>query len=71
MKHINIVSDYVYTLLSRRIMVPQAGVPRGLVSYPRAYKNQFRCFKSHRVQILVGTFSCIKKLISGERESVS
>ena len=37
-----------------------AGVPGGLVGYPRAYYNQFRGFNSHRVHILVGTFSCIK-----------
>ena len=32
----------------------------GLVGYPRACKNQFCDFNSHRVHILVGTFSCIK-----------
>ena len=40
-----------------------AGVPGGLVGYPRAYQNQFlREFNSHRVhiQVLVWTFSCIK-----------
>ena len=37
-----------------------AGVPGGLVAYPRAYLNQFREFKSHRVHILVGSFSRIK-----------
>ena len=35
-------------------------VPGGLVGYPRAYKNQFREFNSHRVHILVGSFSCIR-----------
>ena len=37
-----------------------AGVPGGLVGYPRAYRNQFGEFNSQRVHILVGTFSCIK-----------
>ena len=48
-------------------------VPGGLVGYPRAYKNQFRLFNSHRVHMLVRTFSCTKKKqkISGKREIVS
>ena len=37
-----------------------AGLPGGLVGYPRAYYTQFREFNSHRVHILVGAFSCIK-----------
>ena len=37
-----------------------AGVPGGLVGYPRSCQNQSRKFNSHRVHILVGTFSCIK-----------
>ena len=41
-----------------------AGVPVGLVGYPRAYQNRFRAFNSHRVHLLVGTFSCIKKLLA-------
>ena len=43
-----------------------AGVPGGLVGFPGAYRNQFREFNSHRVHILVGTFSCVKTLISGK-----
>ena len=35
--------------------------PGGLVGYPRAYSNQFREFNSHRVHLLVGTFSCVQK----------
>ena len=40
-----------------------AGVPGGFVSYPRAYSNRFREFNSHRVHILVGTFSWVKTRI--------
>ena len=37
-----------------------ARVPGGLVGYSRAYRNHFCEFNSHRVHILVGTFSCKK-----------
>ena len=48
------------------------GVPGGLVGGPRAYQDQFRGFKSHRVHArIVRAFSCRKKMISGKRESVS
>ena len=47
-----------------------AGVPGGLLGYPRAYYISFREFNSHRVRILVWTFS-FEKMISGKRESVS
>ena len=58
-------SDVLYTKLSLRDLMQDLcctnnGVPGGLVGYPRAYNNQFREFNSHRVHILVGTFSCIK-----------
>ena len=46
-----------------------AGVPGGLVGYPRACENQFREFNSHRVHILVGAFSCIKNDWQKARES--
>ena len=46
------------------------GVPGGLVGGPRAHQNQFRGFKSHRVHAR-RVFSCMKKMISGKRESVS
>ena len=52
-------------------MYSRIGVPGGLVGYPRAYQNQLRDFNSHRVHILAGFFSCIKKLNSAKRESVS
>ena len=49
-----------------------AGVPVGLVGGPRAYQYQFRGFKSHRVHArIVGAFSCIKKMVSGKRESAN
>ena len=55
--------------------VAHAYVPGGLVGGPRAYQDQFRGFTSHRVHMLAGTFSCMKKLTininSGKRESVS
>ena len=38
-----------------------AGVPGGLVGVPRAYYDQSRGFKSHRVQTIVTTFFFIKK----------
>ena len=44
--------------------VYKAGVPGGLVCYPRDYKNQLREFNSHRVHILVGSLSCIKKILA-------
>ena len=49
------------------IFLIQAGVSGGLVGYPRACQpNQFREFNSHRVHILLETFSCIKKLLERE-----
>ena len=59
---------YAFELLPERrindvlpvfMLTIQHDVPGGLVGYPRAYKNQFREFNSHRVHIrvLVGTFS--------------
>ena len=39
----------------------KAGVPGGLVGYPRDYRNQFCEFNSHRVHTLAGTSSWIKK----------
>ena len=48
----------------------QAGVPGGLVGGPRAYQDQFRGFKSHRVHAR-RDFFLHTKLISGKRESVS
>ena len=47
-----------------------AGVPGGLVGGPRAYQDQFREFKSHRVNAR-RDFLLQTKLISGKRESVS
>ena len=47
-----------------------AGVPGGLVDGPRAYEDQFRGLKSHRVHAR-GLFLQKNKLISGKRESVS
>ena len=46
------------------------GVPGGLVGGPRAYQDQFRGFKSHRVYARRGFFF-IRKLNSGKHESVS
>ena len=41
-----------------------AGVPVGLLGYPRAYYISFREFNSHRVRILAGTFSFTKKWLA-------
>ena len=46
------------------------GLPGGLIGGPRAYQDQFRRFKSHRVHAGRGVF-LHKKMISGKRESVS
>ena len=48
----------------------QTGVPGGLVGGPRAYQDQLRGFKSHRVHAR-RDFFFHKKVISGKRESVS
>ena len=48
----------------------RVGVPGGLVGGPRAYEDQFRGFKSHRVNAR-GFFLQKKKMISGKRESAS
>ena len=38
------------------LFLVQSWRPRGLVGGPRAYRNQFRGFKSHRVHALMGFF---------------
>ena len=43
------------------------GVHGGLVCRPRAYQDQFRGFKSHRVDARRNIF-LVKKLITGKRE---
>ena len=49
-----------------------SGVLGVLVGGPRAYQDRFfRGFKSHRVHMLAGTFSFMKQLIGGKRESAS
>ena len=48
-------------MFERRQKIHNCTYIYGLVGYPRAYQNQFREFNSHRVHMLVGTFSCIKK----------
>ena len=51
-------------------LLPASPVPGGLVGGPRAYQDQCRGFKPHRVHALWGFF-LHKKLKSGKRESVS
>ena len=46
------------------------GTEDGVVGGPRAYQDQFRGFKSHRVHAR-RDFFLHKKMISGKRESVS
>ena len=48
------------TRAKKKPYILTAGVPGGLVGYPRAYKNLFRDFNFNRMHILVGTFSRIK-----------
>ena len=50
----------------RGTSVYRVGVPGGLVGGSRAYQDQFRGFKSHRVHARKD-FSCINKTISGKR----
>ena len=53
-------------------MLVMAGVAGGLVGGPRAYYDQFRGFKSHRVHTTYSSGLFIaEEIISGKRESVS
>ena len=47
-----------------------AGVPGGLVGYPRAYQNQWCGFNSYGVHILVGIFLALKKIQAENARSV-
>ena len=71
------ICTYTYKCLMCNNIIPgtkhldKAGVPGGLVGGPRAYQDQFRGFKSHRVHARGRDFFLRKKMISGKRESVS
>ena len=68
-----ITSDRAGSLSSKVLQYSDhliAGVPGGLVGGPRAYQDQIRGFKSHRVHAR-SDFFLHKTMISGKRESVS